>query len=72
METNSYWRSTSKVHMGTSFFLAYGNDMPNGLKSNVKLFADSKSIFGIVKNKNDIAKDLTHQNGILSGKCFLT
>ena len=34
--------------------------MPNGLKSNVKLFADNKSIFSIVINKTDGAKDLTH------------
>ena len=34
--------------------------MSNGLKNNVKLFADDTSIFSIVKNKNDSAKDLTH------------
>ena len=34
--------------------------MPDGLKRNVKLFADDTSIFRIAKNKNDSAKDLTH------------
>ena len=34
-------------------FLIYIYDIPDGLKSNVKLFADNTSVFSIVKNKND-------------------
>ena len=34
------------------------NDLPNGLKSNVKLFADDTSLFIIVKDKNEIANIL--------------
>ena len=32
-------------------FLVYINDLPNGVKSNVKLFADDTSLFTIVKDK---------------------
>ena len=64
METNSCWR-TSGVHIRNSF-LIYFNDMPNELKRNVKLFADDTSIFSIVKNKNDNAKNLTHDLSLIS------
>ena len=40
--------------------------MANGLKSNVKLFADDTSIFSIAKNKNDSARDLTHDLSLIS------
>ena len=40
--------------------------MPEGLKSNVKLFADDTSIFSIAKNKNGSAKDLTHDLSLIS------
>ena len=40
--------------------------MPDGLKSNVKLFADNTSIFSIVKNKSDSAKDLSHDLSLIS------
>ena len=44
--------------------------MPNGLKSNVKLFADDTSIFSTVKNKNGSAKDLTHDLSLISKWAF--
>ena len=44
--------------------------MPNGLKNNVKLFADDTSIFSIVKNKNDSAKDITHDLSLISKMSF--
>ena len=43
-------------------FLVCINDIPGGLKNNVKLFADDTSIFGIVKNKNDSAEDFTYDS----------
>ena len=52
--------------LGPLLFLIYVNNMANGLKSNVKLFADDTSIFSIVKNKNDSAKDLTHDLSLIS------
>ena len=36
-------------------FLIYINDLPNKLKSNLKLFADDTSLFTIVKDKNESA-----------------
>ena len=44
--------------------------MPNGLKNNVKLFADDTSTFSNVKNKNDSAKDLTHDLSLISKMSF--
>ena len=38
--------------LGPLLFLIYVNDLPNGLKSNAKLFADDTSLFTIVKDKN--------------------
>ena len=56
--------------LGPLLFLIYINDMPEGLKSNVKLFADDTSIFSIVKNKNDSVKDLTHHLSLISKWAF--
>ena len=39
--------------------------MPNGLTGNVKLFVDDTSIFSIIKNKNNSAKDLTHDLSLI-------
>ena len=39
--------------MGPLLFLIYINDLPNELKSNVKLFADDTSLFTVVKDKNE-------------------
>ena len=52
-------------------FLIYVNNMPNGLKSNVRLlFADDTYIFSIAKNKNGSAKDLTHDISLISKWAF--
>ena len=40
--------------------------MPNGLKYNVKLFADDTSLFSVVKNKGESASDLTNGLGTIS------
>ena len=42
--------------LGLLLFLIYINDLPNELKSNVKLFADDTSLFTIVKDKNESAQ----------------
>ena len=44
--------------LGPLFFLIYINDLPEELKSNVELFADT-SLFSVVKNKEESAGDLT-------------
>ena len=38
-----------------TIFLICINDLPNGLKSNVKLFADDTSLFSVVRNITDSA-----------------
>ena len=48
------------------FFLIYINDLPDGLKSNVKLFADDTSLFSVVKNKEESASDLTNDLDMIS------
>ena len=68
--TFSVPKSIYEWHLGTSFFLIYINNMPNGLKSNVKLFAGDTSIFSIIKNKNNSAKDLTHDLSLISKWAF--
>ena len=46
--------------LGPLLFLMYINDLPNELKSNVKLFADDTSLFTIVKDKNESANVLVN------------
>ena len=40
--------------------------MPDGLKSNVKLFSDDTSLFSLVKNKEESASNLTNDLDIIS------
>ena len=44
----------------------YINDLPDGLKSKVKLFADDTSLFSVVKNKEESASDLTNDLDMIS------
>ena len=39
--------------VGPLIFLIYINDLPNGLNSNVKPFADDTSLFSVVHNITD-------------------
>ena len=41
--------------LGPLPFLIYINDLPNGLNSNAKLFADDTSLFSVVHNITDSA-----------------
>ena len=41
-------------------FYIYVNDLPNELKSNVKLFARDTSLFTVVKDKNESANILNN------------
>ena len=52
--------------LGPSFFLIYINDLSDGLKSNVKLFADDTSFFSVAKNKEESANYLTNDVDMIS------
>ena len=52
--------------LGPLLFLFYINDLPNELKSNVKLFADDTSLFTYVKDKNESADVLNNDLLLIS------
>ena len=52
--------------LGPLFFLIYINDLPDGSKSNVKLFADDTFLFSVVKNKEESASDLSNDLDMIS------
>ena len=56
--------------LGPLLFLIYINELPNELKSTLKLFADDASLFTFVKDKNESANTL-HNDLMLISKCFL-
>ena len=48
----------TKLQNGYKLFLVYINDLPEGLTSNVKLFADDTSIFSVVQNSSSSSLSL--------------
>ena len=52
--------------LGPLLFLIYINDLPDGLKSNAKLFADDTSLFTVVKDKSDSANTLNNDLFLIS------
>ena len=56
--------------LGTLLFPIYINVIPDGLKTNVKVFADDASVFSVVKNKNYSTDDLTHDLSLISKWVF--
>ena len=52
--------------LGPVLFLIYISDLPNELKSNVKLFADDTSLFTIVKDKNESVNTLNNDLMLIS------
>ena len=51
--------------MGTFFSVIYINDLPNELKTNVKLFADDTSIFTTVKDISESANALNNEISLI-------
>ena len=58
------------VFLGPLLSLICVNDLPNELKSNVKLFADDTSLFTIVKDKNESANTLNDDLILISKWAF--
>ena len=59
--------------LGQFIFLIYISDLPNGLESSVKLFADDSSLFSTVNDSNMLAGQLDkklkkYQIGHTNGK----
>ena len=52
--------------LGPLFFLVYINDLTADLKCNVKLFADDKSLFTVVREANEAASDMNHDLQLIS------
>ena len=52
--------------LGPILFLVYINDLPNEIKSSVKLFSDDTSLFTIVKDKNESANILNNDLLLIS------
>ena len=51
--------------LGPLFFLIYINDLTDGLKCNVKLFADDTSIFTVVHDPHAAALDMNHDLNLI-------
>ena len=60
--------------LGPLLFLIYISDLPNEMKSNVKLFAGDTSRFTIVTDENEstnvLNNDLLSSDWLITGKCF--
>ena len=57
---------SARINIGSASFFVYINDLPNGLISNAKLFADDTSLFTIVKDKNESANILNNDLSLIS------
>ena len=73
-ETSSWAISTAAALqwsiLGPLLSLSYMNDLPDGLTSIVKLFADDKSLFSVVHNINTSTKELNEDLNKINNSAF--
>ena len=55
---------------GPLLFLIYVNDLPNGLKSKCKLFADDTSLFSVVHDISTSANEINNELMLISNWAF--
>ena len=48
----------------------YINDLPNGLKTNAKLFSDDTSLFTVVKDKNGSVNAVNNDLSLISKRAI--
>ena len=56
--------------LGPLHFLIYINDLDEGIKSEVKFFADDTSLFSIVRNPDTTDDDLNHDLNLITQCAF--
>ena len=58
------------IQMLSNVFLIFINDIPDGIQSNIKIFADDTSIFSVMKDSISASVTLNEDLRI-PGKCLL-
>ena len=56
--------------LGPLLFLIYVNDLPNGLKSECKLFSDGTSLFSVAHGVNNSSSDINKDLELISDWAF--
>ena len=56
--------------LGPLLFLVYINDLEEGIKSQIKFFADDTSLFSIVRNPEISTEELNHDLGLINNWAF--
>ena len=56
--------------VGPLLFFIYINDLPNGLKKRIKLFADDTSLFSVVHDVSTSASDINNDLTLISNWAF--
>ena len=56
--------------LGPLSFLVYVNDLPNGLKSEFKLFADDDSLFSVAHDVNTSANNINKNLNLINDWSF--
>ena len=61
---------TQGVILGPLSFSVYVNDLPNGLKSEFKLFADDNSLFSVARDVNTSANNINKNLSLINDWSF--